>query len=166
MSLEPANHDDKDAPNPRIEDAIWTYRAKPDPESPYEMSVYDGDTYHIRVDQGFRGHRDESLRAWHIDTAEINTARSDDEKELAYEQRDFARQWIQQRVEGHDGEWPLIVRTGKEQGKYGRWLTMVFDHEGNSLEEDIIAEYGEEYLREEFSREDLQHRFDDLSERL
>lgn len=140
-----------------LSDALWTFQARPDPNSPYDTGVVDGDTYHILLDQGFRTHRAESLRAWHLDTAELRG----DSLEKGREHRQFAIDWISDAVSQHDGQWPLIVHTGQSTGAYGRWLCMVFDHRGNSLEADLIDEFGPDYLRDDASEDELHHRFMD-----
>lgn len=148
------------------ESSMWTFQARPDPYSRYEMGVYDGDTYHLEIDQGFRNHRTESVRAMHIDTAEIQHANSEEERELAYEQRDYARQWLREAVDDHDGRWPLLIRTEQAEGKYGRWIAEVYNRSGESLEAAIIDEFGDDYLKADYSREELQNRFDNLAESL
>lgn len=149
-----------------LEDAMWTFQARPDPTSRYEMGVYDGDTYHLVFDQGFRTMRAESVRAMHIDTAEIQMANSDYERSQALAQRDFVREWMRDAEEYHDGEWPLLVRTEQSTGKYGRWLCHVYNRREESLEAALIDEFGDEYLAEDVSRDELQTRFARLAEDL
>lgn len=132
---------------------IWGYRCKPDHWSQHDHGVVDGDTWNLYVDLGYQTYERVSVRAVHVDTAEIWGARSSAEYEAAIEQRDFAREWMIDAVATHGGgpaadEWPLVLRTRGRTGRYGRWLGEVFDVSGHSLERALIEEFdGTEFFR-------------------
>lgn len=128
-------HDDHDG-------GVWLFRCQPDHHSRYEMGVLDGDTYDLLVDQGFRTQQQVRVRSMTVDTDEIFAPDTDDEHERAIEQRDFARRWMRDRL-NDEVDWPLLVSTRKETGKYGRWLGEVYDHAGGSLGNALVDEFGE-----------------------
>lgn len=103
--------------------------------------VVDGDTFNVTLDLGFRMHfTDQRLRLLDVDTAE----RGDP---LWHEHKQFTIDWLIDAAESHDGEWPLIVDTRRDdKGSFGRWLATVYrKSDGRSIGESIIEKYGEEY---------------------
>lgn len=126
--------------NPSIGGELWTYRARPDPLSNHELGVIDGDTYDLFVDMGFNSYTRIRVRPPHIDTAERYT-------DLYDEQTEFVREWFRDAMDSN-GEWPLVIRTGKGTGGFGRWLAEVFNRDGESLEAAILDEYGDAFRYE------------------
>lgn len=129
----------------------WVFRAAPDHHSRHEKGVLDGDTYDLLIDQGFRNHSRLRFRALGLDTAEIfGVKRGSEEYQRGVEHRDFVREWMKGAEEvaaeyaDFDQEWPLVVRSKKDTGKYGRWIAEVYDANGGMLNEDIVDEFGEE----------------------
>ncbi|WP_306052043.1 hypothetical protein [Natronococcus wangiae] len=132
---------------------IWTYRARPDQDSTHELGVVDGDTYELVVDLGFRTMAGIRVRAMHINTAETHgVSRESDEYQIGIQQTQFVREWIDDTIEYAQSaedvprEWPLLIRTERQTGKYGRWLAELFDWRGKSLETAIINEFGDDYI--------------------
>jgi len=108
------------------------------------INVVDGDTIDVRVDLGFRIHREIRLRLIGIDTHETyGVERDSEEYRRGIEETEFVESWIES---GHvgDREWPFIIRTEKT-GKYGRYLAEIERKaDGGSLNEDLLAEFGDE----------------------
>lgn len=134
---------------------IWTYRARANPYSGHDFGIVDGDTYDLVVDLGFRMLSTQRVRAQHINTAETyGVSRDSTEYQVGMEQMQFTREWIRdaaeyaQLTDDVPSEWPLLVRTERRTGKYGRWLASIYDWRGHSLEAAIVDEFGEEYLSE------------------
>jgi hypothetical protein len=70
------------------------------------------------VDLGFRTRKEVQVRIKGIDTAEIyGTPKSSDEHERGQEHSAFARAWFD--ANAGDEDWPFIVSTDKDHGKYG-----------------------------------------------
>lgn len=150
----------KNPPTVAMEDAMWTFRARPDPDSPYEQGVYDGDTWHLLIDQGFRSQTAQPVRSRRLDTAELRG----DEYEAGIEQRDFVREWVREAIESYSGSWPLLIRTYQEEGKYGRWLGDVYNRDEESLFGAVVEEFGEDVVYEGFDLEEMRQRFNELAE--
>lgn len=156
----------KDPPTVAMEDAMWTFRARPDPDSRYKAGVLDGDTYDLVIDQAFRSQTAQRVRSRRLDTAEIWSNSGPEELQQAQEQRDFVRQWVREAIGSYSGDWPLLVRTYQDTGKYGRWLADIYNRDEESLAAAVVDEFGTDYVANEASLEELQHRFDGLAEDL
>lgn len=76
--------------------------------------IVDGDTIDMQIDLGFRIKTDIRVRILDIDTPEIYHPSCDEEKKHGHEAKDLAESLILNK--------PIIVRTKKYTGKYGRWL--------------------------------------------
>lgn len=140
-------NDELEQPN-----GVQVYPARANPHSDHTMGVVDGDTYHLVLDVGVGLWKPEDVRAEAIDTAEIYSPDTEEEREIGREQAKFARKWIAQAVlDARDNDeipsnWPLLIRTEGKRGGYGRLLCQVYNWQGESLERAIIDEYGKEYL--------------------
>jgi micrococcal nuclease len=86
---------------------MWEYRCR-------VLDIYDGDTFTLLVDLGFKTTHKVRIRLLDIDTPEVRG----EEREWGLRAKAEAVDWLTERVEG---EWPFIVRTEKT-GKYGRWI--------------------------------------------
>ncbi|MCQ0987562.1 thermonuclease family protein [Jiella marina] len=97
--------------------------------------VYDGDTVWADIDLGFHTWRhDESLRLYGIDTPEVRG----EERPEGLKARDALRKRI-------DGKELIICTIKDEQGKFGRFLAILWDGEEN-LNEWLLKEgYAEPY---------------------
>jgi micrococcal nuclease len=106
---------------------LYTYRSRPTRSSDHHLGVVDGDTLDLTLDLGLRNHTVQRLRLNGVDTAEIfGVARGTREYEAGHQQRLWVMDWLQEAVDAHDGEWPLLVQTTKDtNGKYGRLLADV-----------------------------------------
>lgn len=143
--VKPAEYDPNEHYHWEEPDEVWGFYAKPDSFSDYEYGVLDGDTWDLLVDQGFRDYQRPRIRAVHIDAAEVFSARRGSaEYRAGIEQRDFARDWMADAVDAHDGDWPLVLRTRRKRGSFDRWLGEVFDRDGNSLERALIDEFDDD----------------------
>lgn len=156
----------KDPPTFAMEDALWTFRAKPDDHSRYKQGVLDGDTYDLVIDQAFRDRTAQRVRSRRLDTAEIWNNSGPDELERAQAQRDFVREWMREAIESYDGEWPLLIRTYQDEGKYGRWLADLYNRDEESLFGALVEEFGEDVAYNETHLEELEERFDELADDL
>ena len=98
------------------------------------LSVYDGDTVTLMIDQGMKHFARVKVRMIGIDTPEIRT-KDLDEKKRGYEAKDY----LKSRIEGKT----IIVQTLKK-GKFGRWLGVMWDYTedaddlGESLNDEMI----------------------------
>ena len=98
------------------------------------LSVYDGDTVTLMIDQGMKHFARVKVRMIGIDTPEIRT-RDLDEKKRGYAAKDY----LKSRIEGKT----IIVQTLKK-GKFGRWLGVLWDYSedseelGESLNDEMI----------------------------
>lgn len=112
--------------------------------------IVDGDTYELEVDLGFNTTRTVTVRADGIDTAETwFTDEDSEEYRRGQIHEDFVTHWFAIAEEDHDGEWPLIVDTRKNdgKGKYGRYLAEVVRQcDGREVTADLEEEFGEEVV--------------------
>ena len=98
------------------------------------LSVYDGDTVTLMIDQGMKHFARVKVRMSGIDTPEIRT-KDLDEKKRGYAAKDY----LKSRIEGKT----IIVQTLKK-GKFGRWLGVMWDYTedaddlGESLNDEMI----------------------------
>jgi micrococcal nuclease len=98
------------------------------------LSVYDGDTVTLMIDQGMKHFARVKVRMIGIDTPEIRT-KDLDEKKRGYAAKDY----LKSRIEGKT----IIVQTLKK-GKFGRWLGVMWDYTedaddlGESLNDEMI----------------------------
>ena len=88
------------------------------------ISVYDGDTVTLMIDQGMKHFARVKVRLIGINTPEIRT-RDLDEKQRGYQ----AKEYLQRRIEGKT----IVVHTVKK-GKFGRWLGVIWDFDENASE--------------------------------
>ena len=98
------------------------------------LSVYDGDTVTLMIDQGMKHFARVKVRMIGMDTPEIRT-KDLDEKKRGYAAKDY----LKSRIEGKT----IIVQTLKK-GKFGRWLGVMWDYTedaddlGESLNDEMI----------------------------
>ena len=91
--------------------------------------VVDGDTVDLLIDCGFNILRTERIRFYAVDAWETRG----EERERGLEAKKFVQDLLPVGAE-------CVVRTGKEQGKFGRYLGEIFV-EGKSLN-DMLLEGG------------------------
>lgn len=103
--------------------------------------IIDGDTLDLLVDLGFRTRKRVRVRVAGIDTAEIYGApKGSEEYRHGQEHSAFARAWFEENA-GPE-EWPFILATEKDHGKYGRWPGRIVSKEtGNVYNEDVVEEF-------------------------
>lgn len=103
--------------------------------------VIDGDTVVLLVDLGFRTQKKVQVRVDGIDTAEIyGTPEGSDEYQRGQKHTAFARRWFK----GNAGEenWPFVLSTEKDHGKYGRWPGRITSKAtGHVYKEDVVDEF-------------------------
>lgn len=106
--------------------------------------VIDGDTQDFTVDLGFHLRRKIRVRLAHLDTAEIYGTREDSEEhQTGDEQTEFVEQWLQTAAEEWDeDEWPLVIETNKDKGKFGRYVATITRRcDGDVLNSAIIEKW-------------------------
>ncbi len=98
------------------------------------LSVYDGDTVTLMIDQGMKHFARVKVRLLGINTPEIRT------KDASEKQRGLAaKHYLKDKIEGKT----VIVHTVKK-GKFGRWLGVLWSYEegmeelGESLNDEMI----------------------------
>jgi micrococcal nuclease len=100
------------------------------------ISVYDGDTVTLMIDQGMKHFARVKVRLVGINTPEIRTTDLE-EKERGYSAKNFLKELIEGKT--------VIVHTVKK-GKFGRWLGVLWLYEedmtelGQSLNDLMIQE--------------------------
>jgi len=98
------------------------------------ISVYDGDTITVMIDQGMKHFARVKVRMIGINTPELRT-KDLDEKARGYAAKDY----LKSRIEGKT----VVVHTVKK-GKFGRWLGVIWLYEegmeelGESLNDEMI----------------------------
>jgi hypothetical protein len=95
----------------------------------------------FRVDLGFRTRKEVQVRTKGIDTAEIyGTPEGSDEHERGQEHAAFARAWFD--ANAGDEDWPFVVSTDKDHGKYGWGAGRITSKTtGNVYNETIVDEF-------------------------
>lgn len=103
--------------------------------------VIDGDTMVFLVDLGFRTRKEIQVRVKGIDTAEIyGSPKGSDEYQRGQEHSAFARAWFDENA--GEEQWPFLVSTDKDHGKYGRWPGRITSKTtGNVYNEDVVDEF-------------------------
>jgi len=103
--------------------------------------VVDGDTVDLLVDLGFRTRKRVRVRVKGIDTAEIyGVERGSEEYRRGKEHSSFARAWFEENA--GDEDWPFVLATEKDHGKYGRWPGRIISKStGHVYNEDIVDEF-------------------------
>ena len=98
------------------------------------LSVYDGDTITVMIDQGMKHFARVKVRMIGINTPEIRT------KDLEEKARGYAaKDYLKSRIEGKT----IVIHTVKK-GKFGRWLGVIWPYEegmeelGESLNDEMI----------------------------
>ena len=105
---------------------LWAYRARPDQFTDHPLGVVDGDTFDLTVDTGFRQRYDARVRSSTVDTAEIwGVNESSEEYKRGMRHKEAVIAWFDEALSEHDGHWPLLIRTERDTGKYGRWLAEI-----------------------------------------
>lgn len=85
------------------------------------ISVYDGDTITVMIDQGMKHFARVKVRLIGINTPEIRT-KDLEEKARGYAAKDFLKGLIEGKT--------VIINTVKK-GKFGRWLGVIWLYEGD-----------------------------------
>lgn len=132
------------------------------------VSVTDGDTITVDVDLGFSITKQTTVRLLNINTAEVpswihfdNVTWDDIDLEenpqfqLAKDQTEFVRSWLDTASERSDGDWDIIIDTEKSgKGKFGRILADFYRrgeggdwNEADSLGDVIVDEFGEDVIQ-------------------
>lgn len=103
--------------------------------------VVDGDTVDLLVDLGFRTQKQVRVRVRGIDTAEVYGVDEDSEEyRRGTKHSDFARTWFEENA--GEEEWPFILTTEKDHGKYGRWPGRIVSKQtGSVYNEDIVDKF-------------------------
>lgn len=122
-----------------LEDQHWTFLSRLD-------RVIDGDTYDLRLDLGFRTYVKKRVRMVGIDTAEIYFVSSDSEEyKKGIEQKEYVQEWFRMVPKIKNSDFPLLVSTAKDTGKYGRWPALIRSRKehpsGLALRKLIVEEY-------------------------
>lgn len=103
--------------------SLYTYRAE-------VVDWIDGDTVKVRVDLGFKLFLVESVRVYGINAPELHS-RNEEERLRAKAARTYAG------VLAPAGR-SFLVRSHKDQDKYGRYLAEIFLDDGRNLGDELI----------------------------
>lgn len=120
-----------------LEDEHWVFIAR-------LSKVIDGDTYDLDIDLGFRTYVKKRMRLVGVDTAEIYFVGTDsDEYDRGMKHMGEVVEWFG--AIDSNKEWPLLISTAKDTGKYGRWPVLIRTREGHpidlTLREMLVHEY-------------------------
>lgn len=120
----------------RMETNWFTFQAR-------LQRVVDGDTVDLVVDLGFRTRKRVRVRIKGIDTAEIyGVPEESEEYRRGQTHAEFARDWFA--ANASEEEWPFILSTEKDHGKYGRWPGRIVSKQtGNVYHEDVVDRFPE-----------------------
>lgn len=104
------------------------------------VDTVDGDTVDLLVDLGFRAQRRVRVRLEGVDTNEIfGVEHGSRERMIGLEQKRFVEDWFDR---DSDREWPYILDTSSESGKYGRWPGVIeCKATGEVLNYDIVEKW-------------------------
>lgn len=119
--------------------------------------IYDGDTWFgrhkpdptltVATDSNLRDDESDTdgqyYRLSGVDTHELN-ASSEDEQEMAREEKAWVEDWLADGRDGYDGNWPfiLIYGSGETRGSFGRRLCdLVRKTDGGQLSDDLLAAF-------------------------
>lgn len=108
---------------------LWTYRAAP-------VRVIDGDTALMRLDLGFNVGCTQSLRLVGVHAPELFSGRN---RAMGEQAKADCIAWFDAASRGQPGPWPFIVVTEKDKQTFGRFLGVVYDLEGQSLNDWLRA---------------------------
>lgn len=106
------------------EDGNWPYAYQAT-----VVSVYDGDTITADVDLGFNVWlKGETFRLYGINAPEVRGS----ERPLGL----LTRDWLRSRIDGRQ----ITIKTiADKKGKYGRWLAILCDDQGDVIEDMVSA---------------------------
>lgn len=105
--------------------------------------VVDGDTLDVVCDMGFYVESHQRVRLLGVDTAEVyGVDHTSDEYAEGKTHSEFVVSWLAD--ETRDTEYPMVLRTEKKTGKYGRWLGDIYSPTRETwLTEALIDAYPE-----------------------
>jgi endonuclease YncB( thermonuclease family) len=115
----------------------WLWRAE-------VTNAVDGDTYDLRLDLGFSISARQRIRLKDVDTHEIYGVEGDsDEYERGMEELAFAMGWLKSARTNHTADdYPFVLYTTSETGKYGRYLGDVYARATDAwLTDALVNEY-------------------------
>lgn len=99
--------------------------------------VVDGDTIDAVIDVGFKITINQRIRFAHINTPEIYRTPRDSEE---YRKGIKSKQYVEKRMKENDGQ--FIIKTGKDTGKYGRYIGEIFFKDSKISLNDEMVEKG------------------------
>lgn len=110
-----------------------TDRAKGSPLYLYPSkveSIIDGDTWDVRIDQGFGQYSIDRVRAMDIDTRETHFVSHDSEEyQRGVIHTQFVEEWVEIAQRESDMEWPFILYSHEyDRGVYGRIIGDLYSH--------------------------------------
>lgn len=108
-------------------------------ENPVEVvRVIDGDTIVFDVELSFDIRKRATIRLLGVDTAETYGVSHDSMTyKTGKEHAEYVIEWL-------ENAGSLSVRLD-EKGKFGRWLGVVFDGDGNCLNDDLLKQFDVQY---------------------
>lgn len=112
----------------------WTYRASLN-------EVIDGDTVDLRVDLGFKTYKNVRVRVESTDTAEIfGVHKQSTEYKQGMRHKEYTAEYLDT---DSDEEFPLLLHTKGETGKYGRWIGDIQNPPSDTLTAELHSEFPE-----------------------
>lgn len=109
---------------------MYQYKAKVD-------RIVDGDTIDITIDLGFKITTHQRIRLAGINTPETYNVKKDSEE---YKKGYAAKQFVEQRISANNFE--IQVETGKDTGKYGRYIGTIKLADNETPLNDELVEKG------------------------
>lgn len=114
---------------------------KPDPwwRRAILIDVHDGDTFHLKVDLGFRIFTDMPLRLQGVNAPELHQPDGTDNP-AGIAAREWAKAWYASHQHGvAPAPWYFWVHTDHEAVTYNRYVARVFCVQGHDLAAELLA---------------------------
>ena len=103
------------------------------------LSVTDGDTLRVRIDDGRRHYSEEAIRLLDVHAAELFSG-TVEERAIGAEHKAAANEWLLEHVTHLPlQEWPFYVRTFRDRQTFNRYVGEIECAEGHSLNEHMRA---------------------------
>ncbi len=115
---------------------IWVRRCR-------VISVTDGDTVRVHIDDGRRHYSEEAIRLLDVDAAEVFSG-TPEQRAIGQQHKTILSDWVAM----HNNsliEWPFYVRTFKDRQTFNRYVGEIWCEDGHSMNEYMRATVGVVY---------------------
>ena len=105
------------------------------------VSVTDGDTVKVRIDDGRRHYSEEAIRLLDVHAVELFSG-TPEERAIGTTHRDAVVVWVATHAAHLSLLWPFFVRTYQDRATFNRYVGEIECAEGHSLNEHMRAVIG------------------------